>query len=842
MRKVFISFMCSIMFLSFTFFLVSCGKKECEHNWDNGVVKSEATCVSEGEMEYTCSKCKTTKTEHTGTIEHKKSTTYKYVSLGHFLYCTVCGTEFEKEEHVMVDLEVQQEPTAYETGIMITKCSTCDYKSTRVTDSVPHKKGADYKSNSEYHWFECEAHEDCNVEIQKEKHTIVEGKVLKEASAYEDGLREIYCTVCDYKEEVVIPALNHRKGELEFDDNEHWYTCDRHQDCEAKIDVEAHQWELVSDSATCTEDGTAIYKCSVCPKTKEEASKANHRYSEDWTVDLAPTCTEVGSKSHHCLGCDDKIGDTVIPATGHSYKDWVVLKDATETETGLKERECSVCGHKETGTIPVVGHVHQYDTAWTVDKEATCTGVGSKSHHCLGCDDKKDDTEIPATGHNYGELISVAPTCTTAGLEAHYECLVCNTYFNKDKEEVTEDSLVIPASHDLESQDAKDPTCTEVGWAAYEACKNCDYTTKEEIGALGHDFSVWLVTQVATLYADGLETIHCSRCDAVGVDTRRILAQADFRNDFNLETADGTWKYGTIDYHWGDETFDFVPATEKNGNNDGWVAPSIEIKNDWMNAEAMVGIAYTVTEDTHVVVSLKFVGGTDTTRLDLRIGVKNSEGTLYSNPSFHNNPDSKELERLLQFNLNAGDTIYFIFSNGAGGVEGAWPNGNLNINLRKPSADYRSDFNLETADGTWKYGTIDYHWGDETFDFVPATEKNGNNDGWVAPSIEIKNDWMNAEAMVGIAYTVTEDTHVVVSLKFVGGTDTTRLDLRIGVKNSEGTLYSNPSFHNNPDSKELERLLQFNLNAGDTIYFIFSNGAGGVEGAWPNGNLELSIF
>ncbi|MDE5856105.1 MAG: hypothetical protein K2H06_03560 [Anaeroplasmataceae bacterium] len=770
MRKVFNSFMCCIIFLIFTFFLVSCGKKECVHNWDNGVVKREATCISEGEIEYTCSKCKTTKTEHPETIDHKKSTVYKYDSLGHFQYCTVCETNFEKEKHTMVDLEVQQEPTAYESGIMVTKCSNCDYKSTRVIDAVPHVKGTDYKSNDEYHWYGCDAHEDCTVEIQKEKHTLVEGEVIKEPAAEEDGSREVSCSVCDYKGEVKIPALNHRKGELKFNDDEHWYTCDRHPGCDAKIELEAHQWELVSDSASCTTNGTAVYKCSVCPKTKEEASLAKHSYGE-----------------------------------------WVTAKEPTETTPGIKERICSVCKNKETGSIPVIGHVHQYDTDWTIDKEATCTEAGSKSHHCLSCDDKIDVTTIPAIGHNYGQWVEKQEkTCTTDGKEGHFKCSLCNTYFNIDKEEVEEDSLTIPAT--------------------------------------GHDYSVWKETQHATLYADGLETSYCSHCDAEGTDTRKIPAQADFRNDFNLDTADGTWKYGSIDYHWGNETFDFTPATGKNGSNDGWTADGIEIKNDWINAEGMVGIAYTVTENVHIIMNLKFVGGTDATRLDLRIGVKNSDGTLYGNPSFHNNPDSKELERLLQFDLNAGDTIYFIFSNGAGEnwvANEAWPNGNLNINLRKPSADFRNDFNLETADGTWKYGSIDYHWGEETFDFTPATEKNGNNDGWSAPGIEIKNDWMNAEGMVGIAYTVTENTHIAVNLKFIGGTEGTRLDLRMGVKNSEGTLYSNPSFDNNPDANVLEISRQFDLDAGDTIYFIFSNGAGEnwvANEAWPNGNLDISIF
>ncbi len=764
MKKVSISFMCSIMFLIFTFFLVSCGKKECEHNWGNEVVKTEATCTSEGETEYTCSKCKATKTVNTEKTEHKKSKDFKYDSLGHFSYCTVCGENYEKTKHTMVDFEVQQEPTAYEAGVMTTKCNSCDYKSTREIEAVSHEKGLEYKSNDEYHWYECTAHENCPVEIQKQKHTLVEGEVIKEPAAEEDGKKKVSCSVCNYVGEVTIPALNHRKGELDFDDNEHWYTCDRHKDCDAKIEISSHTWELISDTATCTANGTAVFKCSVCSKTKEEASLAKH-----------------------------------------SYGDWKIIKEATETSTGIRERECSVCGHKETGTIPVIGHVHNYDTNWTIDKEATCTEPGSKSHHCLGCDDKVDVTIIPATGHNYGQWVEKQEkTCTTDGKEGHFKCSVCNTYFNIDKEEVEEDSLIIPTT--------------------------------------GHDYSVWKETQHATLYADGIETIYCSHCDAEGTDTRKIQAQADFRSDFSLETADGTWKYGSIDYNWGAETFNFAPATEKNGANDGWVTPGVEIKNDWINSEGMVGIAYTVTENVHVIVNLKFIGGTEKTRLDLRVGIKNSEGTLYGNPSFHNNPDSNELERLLQFDLNAGDTIYFIFSNGAGEVEGAYPNGNLSINLKKPSADFRTDFNLETADGTWKYGSIDYNWGAETFNFAPATEKNGANDGWVTPGVEIKNDWINSEGMVGIAYTVTENVHVIVNLKFIGGTEKTRLDLRVGIKNSEGTLYGNPSFHNNPDSNELERLLQFDLNSGDTIYFIFSNGAGGAEGAYPNGNLDITIF
>lgn len=40
-------------------------------------------------------------------------------------------------------------------------------------------------------------------------------------------------------------------------------------------------------------------------------------------------------------------------------------------------------------------------------------------------------------------------------------------------------------NHDLEEFEGKEPTCVDVGWNAYQACKDCDYTTKKEIAATG---------------------------------------------------------------------------------------------------------------------------------------------------------------------------------------------------------------------------------------------------------------------------------------------------------------------------------------------------------------------
>ena len=95
--------------------------------------------------------------------------------------------------------------------------------------------------------------------------------------------------------------------------------------------------------------------------------------------------------------------------------------------------------------------------------------------------------------------------------------------------------------------------------------------------------------------------------------------------------------------------------------------------------------------------------------------------------------------------------------------------------------------------------------------------------------------------MTTIAYTVSSDVKVKVALNLVGGEATTRLHLRIGIKDSEGTLYSEPDFNKNDADNTLDITKTYELKAGDTVYFIFSNGNSETEGAYPNGTLDIKI-
>ena len=312
----------------------------------------------------------------------------------------------------------------------------------------------------------------------------------------------------------------------------------------------------VTDNAvepTCTEKGLTEGKhCSKCGKilqAQTEIPALGHDFSNEWTIDKEATCTEKGSKSHHCTRCEVKSDVTEIPTIEHSESDWIIDKEATCTEDGSKHTECTVCHTMiKTENISALGH-----TGGT----ATCTEQAT----CSVCGEKYGD----ALGHKYGDLIpKTEPTCSENGVEAHYKCSVCNKVFKDDehKTETTLDELTIAINpnahnfgewiknegadthtrvcsfnsehteteschggtatcteqaicercgnkygeslgHAIVHHEAKAPTCTEIGWEAYDTCSRCDYTTYVEIPA-GHNFNESGVCNACGYFETGL--------------------------------------------------------------------------------------------------------------------------------------------------------------------------------------------------------------------------------------------------------------------------------------------------------------------------------------------------
>ena len=116
---------------------------------------------------------------------------------------------------------------------------------------------------------------------------------------------------------------------------------------------------------------------------------------------------------------------------------------------------------------------------------ATCVAPAVYYTNCDYCYHKGTDTYVdPYNGpdpnnHDLVHHDAKAPTCTEIGWDAYETC---------QREGCTYTTKVeLPAlKHKLVHHDAKAPTCTEIGWNEYDTCSRCDYTTYQEIPALKH--------------------------------------------------------------------------------------------------------------------------------------------------------------------------------------------------------------------------------------------------------------------------------------------------------------------------------------------------------------------
>ena len=91
---------------------------------------------------------------------------------------------------------------------------------------------------------------------------------------------------------------------------------------------------------------------------------------------------------------------------------------------------------------------------------------------------KLRDTEPGCVSHRYGELIpSVAPTCSSEGMKAHYRCSECGGYFDENRNETDAEALrlaIEPDAHDLSPWVNEVPaTCTEKGVKGHADCRLC---------------------------------------------------------------------------------------------------------------------------------------------------------------------------------------------------------------------------------------------------------------------------------------------------------------------------------------------------------------------------------
>ena len=506
---------------------------------------ADATCTTA----QTCSVCGAQLKDalgHTEVVDAAKAPTCTETGLTEGKHCSVCNTVTVAQEEVPAlghteVVDAAKAPTCTETGLTEGKhCSVCNTV-TVAQEEVPalgHTAGAEAT---------CTDAQTCTVCGAELVAALGHDEVAHEAKdptcteigwdAYET------CSRCDYTTYVEKAALGHDEVAHEAKDPtcteigwDAYETCSR---CDYTTYVEKaalghDEVEHEAKNPTCTEIGWDAYvTCSRCDYTTYvEKAALDHSYVPSVT---GPTCTEDGYTTHICSRCNDSYTDSIVPALGHNWE-WITDQEATVLNPGVKHEECSVCHEKrnENTEIPVLKCAHTGTITGTAAKAATCTEDGNSAYwYCSACQNyysdaagqheiAKDSWIIAALGHDEVEHEAKAPTCTEIGWDAYETCSRCDYTTYEEKAAL---------GHDEVAHEAKDPTCTEIGWDAYETCSRCDYTTYVEKAALGHD-EVAHEAKDPTCTEIGWDAyVTCSRCDYTTYEEKTALGHDEVAHE-----------------------------------------------------------------------------------------------------------------------------------------------------------------------------------------------------------------------------------------------------------------------------------------------------------------------
>ena len=246
-------------------------------------------------------------------------------------------------------------------------------------------------------------------------------------------------------------------------------------------DVSKHQGVCADCNATIVEDhvytgdvqkdGTHHWQLCKCGAD----NKTEHTYSGNWQKD-----GEKHWKDCDSCGYDGHAGE-------HNYAG-EVQKDGTHH---WQTCTCGETNKVEHNYIKTVANETYKAT------DATCTSPASYYYSCeCGAKGTSTFTSGDIADHVFVTHDAVEATCLTAGNKIYYTCENCTNYFTSDtnlkaagfsyENFLLSEYYIAALGHDMQPVAAQDPTCTAVGWEAYEKCSRCDNSTYVEIPALNH--------------------------------------------------------------------------------------------------------------------------------------------------------------------------------------------------------------------------------------------------------------------------------------------------------------------------------------------------------------------
>lgn len=490
------------------------------HKLTSSAIKTEATCLKDGEEVFSCSQCSYSEIHPIAAIGHEYAEEY---TIDKPASCLEDGSESKHcihenctekigdkiiphGEHLWGEEEVLTEPTCTKDGKMGHTCQKCGTKEEYAIEKLGH----DYSK---------------------------EFTIDVEATCEKLGTKSKHCTRCSSKiETTFIPAKGHVEGATKRE-NIVEATCTEsgHYDnvlycsvCESIISSQeksteptGHTYEKAKDyitKPTCEGEGLLHSTCIHCGDVKTEVVDAlGHDYATEFTVDKEASCTELGLQSKHCSRCDSKIESQTIPSLGHQWDEGETTTVPSCMKAGVLTKKCLRCDATNESMIDSLGH--NFSEELLIDRASTCLVAGSQSKHCSRCEAKKDSVSLPLLAHQPGvlEKADIHPaTCTTNGsYKEVIACQLCGTFL---EENLKQGDLATGHIWDNGTQSVA-ATCTDLGKMTY-ICTVCGGVEIKDIEPLGHAYAdTFVVDTAATCLTKGSQSKHCTRCDIHGETT-----------------------------------------------------------------------------------------------------------------------------------------------------------------------------------------------------------------------------------------------------------------------------------------------------------------------------------
>lgn len=401
-----------------------------DHKWDKGQVTTKPTCTEPGVKTYTCTVCKTTKTETIDATGHK----------------------WKKDETVA--------PTCTDQGYTLYVCQ----------NDGSHTDKRDYKKALGHDWDN--------------------GKVTTPATCTKDGVRTYTCkrdsnhtyteaiaaTGHVYTEKVVTPTCE--------SDGYTIFTCNNCGDIytgnvTAKL---GHDYQLKDHKdATCTEAGYDYYECSrdALHNYTEAIPATDHMYGKEV---VEPTCTEPGYTKYTCAYCGDSYTTDEKPELGHEEVVISGQNPTCEAEGWTESSYCKRCNVtlKAKEIIPAQGH----DPIAVPGKEPTCTETGlTEGSKCQRCGKTLTAQEtIPALGHDWNTTSTGVDNCVNVSFRHENEtitlCPICGVQngtqrLNKVTLYTAHAKLVVLRGVLENGMEAMTVAFYEPGISSVTACQRC---------------------------------------------------------------------------------------------------------------------------------------------------------------------------------------------------------------------------------------------------------------------------------------------------------------------------------------------------------------------------------